>query len=190
MDYLRINIVNNNNKKVYTSFITIDENNKSQKITTDSQSIWQPPVLQAAKCECNTHESQAMICTETKQTVTIPVIRRGNSAIPSSTIYFSFSPGYAGGNDGSFESIPENYSFLVYNDLQPTYNLKNMNDKCKNIGKNIGKNVLIPILLLIISLVLIIIGIIRHNKLWLLGVFFLILAFIVGYLSFRNKANN
>jgi len=61
-----------------------------------------------------------------------------------------------------------------------------MNDKCKNIGKN----VLIPILLLIISLVLIIIGIIRHNKLWLLGVFFLILAFIVGYLSFRNKSNN
>jgi uncharacterized membrane protein YozB (DUF420 family) len=59
-----------------------------------------------------------------------------------------------------------------------------MNDKCKNIVKN----VLIAILL-IISLVLIIIGIIRHNKLWLLGVFFLILAFIVGYLSFRNNSN-
>ena len=184
MDSLTINIVNNNNKKVYTSFLTTDE--KNQKITTDSQqSRWQPPVLHAAKCECDTRESQSMICTETKQTVRIPVISDGKSVTPASIIYFSFSPGYAGGNDGAFDSIPVNYSF-VSNGPPPTYNLKNMNDKCKNIGKN----VLIPILLLIISLVLIIIGIIRHNKLWLLGIFFLILAFIVGYLSFRNKSNN
>ena len=185
MDNFKINIVNNNNKKVYTSFLITDENNHSQQITTDSQTGLKPPVLQAAQCECNPRESQSLICKETTQTIAIPVTRVGNGVVPSSIIYFSFSPGYAGGNDGAFDSIPVNYSFIVDNYKPPTYNLKNMNDKCKNIDEN----VLLAILLIIISLVLIIIGIIRHDKLWLLGVFFLILAFIVGYLSFRNKSN-
>lgn len=183
---LTINIVNNNNKKVYTSFLITDENNQFQQITTDSQSGWKPPVLQAAQCECNPRESQSLICNETKQTVAIPVTRVGDSMVPSSIIYFSFSPGYAGGNDGAFDSIPVNYSFDVDKSKPPTYNLKNMNDKCKNIDGY----VLLAISFIIISLVLIIIGIIRHNKLWLLGVFFLILAFIVRYLSFRNNSNN
>lgn len=185
MDNLTINIVNNNNKKVYTSFLIKDENNQTQQITTDSQSGWKPPVLQAAQCKCNTHESQSMICKETTQTITIPVISDGNSMRPASVIYFSFSPGYAGGNDGAFDRIPANHNFNADNYEPPIYKLKNMNDKCKNI-----EGYVLLAILLIISLVLIIIGLISHNKLWLLGVFFLILAFIVGYLSFRNNSNN
>jgi hypothetical protein len=65
-----------------------------------------------------------MICTETKQTIAIPVTLVGNSMVPSSIIYFSFSPGYAGGNDGAFDSIPVNYSFHVDKYNPPTYNLK------------------------------------------------------------------
>lgn len=186
MANLTINIINNNNKKVYTSFLAKDENNKQIKqITTDSDSKWKPPVLLAAQCKCNPHESQSLICKETTQRITIPVTQVGNSMVPSSNIYFSFSPGYAGGNDGAFDSIPVNYSFHVDTHLPPTYNLKNMNDKCKNI-----EGYVFSAILLIISLVLIIIGIIRHNKLYLLGLLFLILTFIVGYLSFRNNPNN
>ena len=113
-----------------------------------------------------------MICKETTQTIAIPVTRVGNGVVPSSIIYFSFSPGYAGGDDGAFDSIPVNHSFPVDSKVQPTYTLKNMNDKCKNI-----EGYVILAILLIISLVLIIIGIILHNKLWILGILFLILAF-------------
>ena len=42
MDNLTINIINNNNQKVYTSFVVRDKNNQPQQITTDSQSEWNP----------------------------------------------------------------------------------------------------------------------------------------------------
>lgn len=180
MANLTINIKNNNNQKVYTSFVVRDKNNQPQQITTDSQSGWKPPVLQAAQCECNPHKSKSMICKETTQTITIPVISDGRNMRPASVIYFSFSPGYAGGNEGSFDSIPVNTSWSVASSTQPIYTLKNMNAKCINIGGYV-----LLAILLIISLGLIIFGIIRHNLLWLLGVFFLILALGVGFSIFH-----
>lgn len=185
MDNLTININNNNNQKVYTSFVVRDKNNQPQQITTDSQSGWKPPVLQAAQCECKLYKSQSRICNETTQTITIPVRIDGQSIRPASVIYFSFSPGYAGGNEGSFDSIPVNTSWSVASSTQPTHTLKNMNAKCINIGEYV-----LFAILLIISLGLIIFGIIRHNLLWLLGVFFLILTAGVGFAIVRPNKNS
>lgn len=185
MDNLTINIKNNNNQKVYTSFVVRDKNNQPQQITTDSQSGWKPPVLQAAQCECNLPKSQSMICTETTQTITIPVISDGRNMRPASVIYFSFSPGYAGGNEGSFDSIPVNTSWSVASSTPPIYTLKNMNAKCINIGGYV-----LCAILLIISLGLIIFGIIRNNLFWLLGVFFLIITSGVGFAIVRPSQNS
>ena len=54
----------------------------------------------------------------------IPVTSVGNSMRSECVIYFSFSPGYAGENDGAFDSIPVSYSFSVEKSKPPAYNLK------------------------------------------------------------------
>lgn len=186
MDNLTINIINNNNQKVYTSFVVRDKNNQPQQITTDSQSGWKPPVLQAAQCECNLNKYQYMNCKETTQTITIPVIRDDRFMRPASVIYFSFSPGYAGGNEGSFDSIPVHTRWSVESSSPPIYSLKNMNAKCTIIDRYYA----LVAILLIISLGLIIFGIIRHNLLWLLGVFFLLLTFMVVFAIVRLNENS
>jgi len=103
----------------------------------------------------------------------IPVVSRPDDKNyrPASTIYFSFSPGYAGGKDGTFDSIPVTTPYQE-GAPKPSYTIQGP-VKCKS-------NPVLAIVLFIVAvlaLVLTVAGLVLHKPaLWIPG----IVLFVIG----------
>ena len=176
---LVITITNNTDKKIYTSFLAPGDSDKgAQQITTDSStSSWQPPVLQAAtNCKC---DAGSYSCDPSKTQLTIPIkIDSAGGAKPWSTIYFSYSPGYLGGNDGTFDSIPVNFSWTTTQAQDPQYDLGATYTSCNSNATPYIEYIIIGILF-VASIALIVISILLKNKLWIVGLSLLLISIIL-----------
>lgn len=182
---LVITITNNTDKKIYTSFLAPGDSDKvvSQRITTDSStSSWQPPVLQAAtNCKC---DAGSYSCDPSKTQLTIPIkIDSSGGAKPWSTIYFSGSPGYQGGNDGTIDSIPVNHTWDATQSEDPQYSIGTTYTTCNN---SMTSYIIIGILF-VASIALIVISILLKNKLWIVGVSLLLISIIILVISFPRR---
>lgn len=178
---LVITITNNTDKKIYTSFLAPGDSDKvvSQRITTDSStSSWQPPVLQAAtNCKC---DAGSYSCDPSKTQLTIPIkIDSSGGAKPWSTIYFSGSPGYQGGNDGTFASIPVNFTWTATQGKDPQYSIGATYTSCKSPHRTPYIEYIIIGILFVASIALIVISILLKNKLWIFGVSLLLISIIL-----------
>lgn len=181
---LVITITNNTDKKIYTSFLAPGDSDKvvSQRITTDSStSSWQPPVLQAAtNCKC---DAGLYSCVPSKTQLTIPIKIDSSGAKPWSTIYFSHSPGYQGGNDGTIDSIPVNHTWDATQSEDPQYSIGTTYTTCNN---SMTSYIIIGILF-VASIALIVISILLKNKLWIVGVSLLLISIIILVISFPRR---
>lgn len=186
---LVITITNNTDKKIYTSFLAPGDSGKvSQRITTDSStSLWQPPVLKAAtNCSC-TDGLYTCVSSQTQLTIPIKIDSSGAkpSANPWSTIYFSHSPGYQGGNDGTIDSIPINHTWDATQSEDPKYSIgqRDSDGPCK---RSATPYIIIGILF-VASMALIVISILLKNKLWIVGVSLLLISIILAIILQSNK---
>lgn len=171
-DNLILTVYNGTPNKIYTSFLaSVKDGEDPVQITTDSSNKWQPPVITPAQdCICDSNGIyQCNVRSKTE--VMIPVVSLSDGkTYPASTIYFSFSPGYAGGKDGTFDSIPVTTPYTEGDDhpyiIQETV-------KCKS-------NPVLAIVLFIVAvlaLVLTVAGLVLHKPaLWIPG----IVLFVIG----------
>tara|TARA_Y100000389_G_scaffold109509_1_gene106563 strand:+ start:1465 stop:2055 length:591 start_codon:yes stop_codon:yes gene_type:complete len=178
---LVITITNNTDKKIYTSFLAPGDSDKvvSQRITTDSStSSWQPPVLQAAtNCKC---DFGSYSCDPSQTQLTIPIKTDSSGVSPWSTIYFSNSPGYQGGKDGTFDTIPVNHTWDATQAQDPQYSIGANSTSCKSPHKTPYIQYIIIGILFVASIALIVISILLKNKLWIFGVSLLLILVIFG----------
>lgn len=182
---LVITITNNTDKKIYTSFLVPGDSGKvSQRITTDSStSPWQPPVLQAAtNCRC---DNGLYTCVPSTSQLTIPITNINSSgAKPWSTIYFSHSPGYQGGDDGTFDNIPISHTWNSTQLEDPQYSI---GDPVQRICNSSATPYIIIGILFVASMALIVISILLKNKLWIVGVSLLLISIILAIrLPYKN----
>jgi len=144
-EHVLLNVINNSNRKIYTSF-TVKTDNGTEFITTDSVNAKYPelvpPVIQAADCNCATgvwkkhtskDEKDITTCIGIKTPIIVqaePVEEPGVHKTISD-IYFSYTPGFRGGKEGYFSSIQVNKQI---DSKYPQYTLNTTNDTsmCKN----------------------------------------------------------
>lgn len=181
-DNLILTVYNSTPNKIYTSFLaSVKDGEDPVQITTDSGNKWKPPVISPAQdCICDSHGMHNCSSGSSQTQVMIPVVLIPSSIPadqkyrPASTIYFSFSPGYAGGKDGTFDSIPVTTTFPV--DGKPSYTIQGT-VKCKS-------NPVLAIVLFIVAvlaLVLTVAGLVLHKPaLWIPGIVLLVIGLSGG----------